>query len=119
MSSIQHNFLEYLCLNHNVLTKSNDIIDFLDKYDSSKNIEEKKLISSIFELLFGLSIEAINSLQIIICKKDRLSKEENEKKELYKLIQIHTTIIRDLENDITELRDNYWKLNQLIIKQKK
>lgn len=119
MSSIQHNFLEYLRVNHNVLTKSNDIIDFLDKYDSSKNIEEKKIISSVFELLFGLSIESIYSIQLIICKKDKLSKEENEKKELYKLIQSHTTIIKELENDIVELRGNYWKLNQLIIKQNK
>ena len=116
MLSNPEKIADYLMLKYKMRQPRKTIIEMLDKYSTS-NIEDKKIINGVFEILFGLSIESLDTISqsLNIDSIDSIDSKEL----LYDTINKLNSTISNLESEIEELRDSYWNLNQLIIKQKK
>jgi len=113
MLSNPERLAKYLIINYKLRQPRKTIIDMLEKYSTS-NIEDKKIINGVFEILFGLSIESLDTIS------QSLNIDSIDSKDiLYDTINKLNSTISNLESEIEELRDSYWNLNQLIIKQKK
>ena len=116
MLSNPEKIADYLMLKYKLRQPRKPIIEMLEKYSSS-NIEDKKIINGVFEILFGLSIESLDTISQSL-KVDSVDSIDS-KELLYDTINKLNSTISNLESEIEELRDSYWNLNQLIIKQKK
>jgi hypothetical protein len=116
MLSNPERLAKYLIINYKLRQPRKTIIEMLDKYSTS-NIEDKKIINGVFEILFGLSIESLDTISqsLNIDSIDSIDSKDI----LYDTINKLNSTISNLESEIEELRDSYWNLNQLIIKQKK
>ena len=116
MLSNPERLAKYLIINYKLRQPRKTIIDMLEKYSTS-NIEDKKIINGVFEILFGLSIESLDTISqsLNIDSIDSIDSKDI----LYDTINKLNSTISNLESEIEELRDSYWNLNQLIIKQKK
>lgn len=119
MLSNPERLAKYLIINYKLRQPRKTIIDMLEKYSTS-NIEDKKIINGVFEILFGLSIESLDTISQSL-KVDSIDSIDSidSKDILYDTINKLNSTISNLESEIEELRDSYWNLNQLIIKQKK
>ena len=119
MLSNPEKIADYLMLKYKLRQPRKPIIEMLEKYSSS-NIEDKKIINGVFEILFGLSIESLDTISQSLKVDSVDSVDSIDSKELlYDTINKLNSTISNLESEIEELRDSYWNLNQLIIKQKK
>jgi len=122
MLSNPEKIADYLMLKYKLRQPRKPIIEMLEKYSSS-NIEDKKIINGVFEILFGLSIESLDtisqSLKVVSVDSVDSVDSIDSKELLYDTINKLNSTISNLESEIEELRDSYWNLNQLIIKQKK
>ena len=108
MNSNTEKVVDYLMVKHHLHTPRTKIIELLE--NSSDNN-----ISDVCEIFFGLSIKSLYN----ISKSTKSSSDyidNNEKIKLYDTINRLSLTISNLETEISELRDNYWKLNQSIIK---
>jgi len=86
----------------------------LDKYKT--DTRNREIYNSVFMSLFGLTLESLHTL----ASKYDFKKEYNDisetMKELQTTINSLTGKIELLVNENSELRENYWKLNQSLIK---
>ena len=105
----------YIKIRYNTRLDKEKLTTLLINYNSVYEISHKTLINSIFESLFGLTLYSLNKLALNY--NGRESKLDNTIKELQDYINDLSNKIDMLTKDNEELRDNYWRLNQSIIKQ--
>ena len=106
---------EYLKSKHNLRMDTDKCISLLDTYENGNKVL-KSHISMIFMVLFELSIESINELA-----KDSPTVEntvDTTIKEISVKINTLAKEITELRLQNEELKDNYWKLNQSVLKSK-
>ena len=105
----------YIKIRYKTRLDKEKLTTLLRNYNSVYEISYKTLINSIFESLFGLTLDSLNKLALNY--NGRESKLDNTIKELQDYINDLSNKIDMLTKDNEELRDNYWRLNQSIIKQ--
>lgn len=107
----------YINRKYNLKIDKSNFSVLLDKYKT--DTRNREIYNSIFMTLFGLTLESLHTLAL----KYDFKKEYNDISEIMKELQ---TTINSLTEKIellvienSELRDNYWKLNQSLIKANK
>ena len=105
----------YIQIRYKIVLDKEKLTTLLRNYNSVYEISHKTLINSIFESLFGLTLDSLNKLALNY--NGRESKLDNTIKELQDYINDLSNKIDMLTKDNEELRENYWRLNQSIIKQ--
>tara|TARA_B110000285_G_C14898569_1_gene502071 strand:- start:298 stop:669 length:372 start_codon:yes stop_codon:yes gene_type:complete len=95
------------------------LMELLTNYNSVYDESQKLLINMVFESLFGLTIESLNNLAlnnlalnyngIELTLDDTITEIQQNINDLSSKI-----ILLSQENE--ELRENYWRLNQSIVK---
>ena len=107
----------YINRKYNLKIDKSNFSVLIDNYKT--NTKYREIYNSIFMSLFGLSFE---SLHILALKYD-FKKEYNDisetMKELQTTINSLTEKIELLVIENSDLRENYWKLNQSLLKSKK
>ena len=105
----------YIQIRYKTILDKEKLTTLLRNYNSVYEISYKTLINSIFESLFGLTLDSLNKLALNY--NGRELKLDNTIKELQDYINDLSNKIDMLTKDNEELRENYWRLNQSIIKQ--
>jgi uncharacterized protein YaaN involved in tellurite resistance len=91
------------------------LMELLTKYNSVYDDSQKLLINIVFESLFGLTIDSLNNLALNYNGRE-LSLDDTIK-EIQQSINDLSSKISLLSQENEELRENYWRLNQSIVKQ--
>ena len=89
----------------------------LDKYKTDTKFTE--IYSNMFVTLFGLTLESLNSLALEYDFKKEYSDITESMKEIQTTINSLSEKIDLLLVENSDLRDNYWRLNQSLLKGKK
>ena len=105
----------YIQIRYKIVLDKEKLTTLLRNYNSVYEISHKTLINSIFESLFGLTLDSLNKLALNY--NGRELKLDNTINKLQDYINDLSNKIDMLTKDNEELRDNYWRLNQSIIKQ--
>lgn len=105
----------YIQIRYNTRLNKDKLLELFNNYNLAYEESQKLLISSIFESLFGLTLESLNNLALSYNGRE-LSLDDTIK-ELQKSINDLSSKIDILTQDNEELRENYWRLNQSIVKQ--
>ena len=109
----------YNYINHKYnlkIDKSNFSV-LIDNYKT--NTKYREIYNSIFMSLFGLSFESLNTLALKYDFKKEYNDISETMKELQTTINSLTEKIELLVIENSDLRENYWKLNQSLLKSKK
>ena len=109
--------VNYIQMKYNTSLNKEKLIVLLCEYNSKYNQAQKKLINTIFESIFGLTLESLNNLALNYNGKELTL--DDTIKELQQSINDLSNKIDILKQDNQEIRENYWRLNQSIIKQSK
>ena len=107
--------VNYIELRYKTRLDKEKLIELLTNYNSAYEESQQLLISMIFESLFGLTLESLNNLAQSYNGRE-LSLDDSIK-ELQQSINDLSDKIDILTKDNEELRENYWRLNQSIVKQ--
>jgi len=105
----------YIQIRYKIVLDKEKLTTLLRNYNSVYEISHKTLINYIFESLFGLTLDSLNKLALNY--NGRELKLDNTINKLQDYIIELSNKIDMLTKDNEELRDNYWRLNQSIIKQ--
>lgn len=105
----------YIQIRYKTRLDKEKLIVLMSNYNSTYNPSQKILISTIFESLFGLTLDSLNNLAqsyngIELSLDDTIKSLQQSINDLSNKIDI-------LTKDNEELRENYWRLNQSIVKQ--
>jgi hypothetical protein len=107
---------KYMCVKYNFKIEKDDFILMLDKYKTETKFTE--IYNNIFITLFGLTLDSLNSLALDYDFKKEYNSISDSMKELQTTINILSEKIDLLGGENRDLRDNYWRLNQSLIKSK-
>jgi len=115
MSLNPEKLANYIQIRYKTRLHKEKLIVLMSNYNSTYNLSQQILISDIFESLFGLTLDSLNNLAqnyngIELSLDDSI-------KELQQSINDLSNKIDILTQDNQELRENYWRLNQSIVKQ--
>ena len=105
----------YINRKYNLKIEKEAFFLMLDKYKTETKFTE---INNIFLALFGLTLESLNTLALKYDFKKEYNDISETMKELQTTINSLTEKIELLVIENSELRDNYWRLNQSLIKSK-
>ena len=105
----------YIKIRYNTRLDKEKLTTLLINYNSVYEISHKTLINSIFESLFGITLYSLNKLALNYNGSEL--RFDNTIKELQDYINELSNKIDMITKDNEELRENYWRLNQSIIKQ--
>jgi len=105
----------YIQIRYKTRLDKEKLIELLINYNSTYEESQQQLISMLFESLFGLTLESLNNLAQSYNGRE-LSLDDSIK-ELQQSINDLSDKIDILTKDNEELRENYWRLNQSIVKQ--
>ena len=105
--------VNYLQIRYNTRLNKPKLIELLNNYNSNYTFSQKKLINTIFESLFGLSLQSLNNLSLTSIGK--VINLDNTINELQQSINDLSNKIDILQQDNEELRENYWRLNKSVI----
>ena len=86
----------------------------IDKYKT--DTRNREIYNSVFMTLFGLTLESLHTLALKYEFKNEYNDISESMKELQTTINSLTEKIELLVIENSELRDNYWKLNQSLLK---
>jgi hypothetical protein len=89
----------------------------LDKYNV--DVKNKEVYNSVFMTMFGLTLESLNILALEYEFKNEYNDISSAIKELQTTINSLSQKIDLLLVENSDLRDNYWRLNQSLLKSKK
>ena len=106
----------YICVKYNFKIDKESFFLMFDKYKSNSKFTE--IYNNIFLTLFGLTLESLNSLALEYDFKKEYSNITESMKELQTTINSLSEKIDLLLVENSELRENYWRLNQSILKLK-
>ena len=107
----------YIEIKYNVYGDKSKLIELLENYNDAFDPNQTKIINKMFESLYGMSIELLNKLALQYNGTQCVSSSINTSlKELTDVINELSSKIDILTKDNEELRSNYWRLNQSIIK---
>lgn len=109
----------YNYINHKYnlkIDKSNFSV-LIDNYKTDTKYRE--IYNSVFMTLFGLTLESLHTLALKYDFKKEYNDISETMKELQTTINSLTEKIELLVIENSELRDNYWRLNQSLLKSKK
>jgi hypothetical protein len=106
----------YMCVKYNFKIDKDAFILMLDKYKTNSKFTE--IYNNIFITLFGLTLESLNSLALEYDFKKEYNSISDSMKELQTTINSLSEKIDLLGVENSDLRDNYWRLNQSILKSK-
>ena len=104
----------YMCVKYNLKIEKKAFILILDKYKTDTKFTE--IYNNMFVTLFGLTLESLNSLALEYDFKKEYSYITETMKELQTTINSLSEKIDLLLVENSDLRDNYWRLNQSIVK---
>lgn len=107
----------YMCVKYNLKIEKEAFILILDKYKTDTKFTE--IYSNMFVTLFGLTLESLNSLALEYDFKKEYSYITETMKELQTTINSLSEKIDLLVVENSDLRDNYWRLNQSLLKANK
>ena len=104
----------YIQIRYKTRLDKDKLIELLRNYNSTYEESQQQLISMLFESLFGLTLESLNNLALSyngreISLDDTINELQQSINDLSKKIDL-------LSQNNEELRENYWRLNQSIIK---
>jgi hypothetical protein len=86
----------------------------LDKFKT--DTRNREIYNSVFMTMFGLTLESLHTLALKYEFKNEYNDISESMKELQTTINSLTEKIELLVIENSELRDNYWKLNQSLLK---
>ena len=109
----------YHYINHkyNLKIEKESFITLLNKYKTETKFTE--IYNSIFITMFGLTIESLNTLALKYDFKKQYNDISETMKELQNTINSLSEKIDLLLLENSELRENYWRLNQSLLNSKK
>jgi hypothetical protein len=112
----KHSLYNYMCVKYNFKIEKDAFILMVDKYKTNSKFTE--IYNNIFITLFGLTLESLNSLALDYDFKKEYNSISDSMKELQTTINSLSEKIDLLGVENSDLRDNYWRLNQSILKSK-
>jgi hypothetical protein len=115
MKLIPEKLVNFIQIRYKTRLNKEKLMELLTNYNSVYDESQKLLISMVFEILFGLTIESLNNLALNYNGRE-LSLDDTIK-EMQQSINDLSSKIDILTQDNEELRENYWRLNQSIVKQ--
>ena len=115
MKLIPEKLVNFIQIRYKSRLNKEKLMELLTNYNSVYDEHQKLLISMVFEILFGLTIESLNNLALNYNGRE-LSLDDTIK-EMQQSINDLSSKIDILTQDNEELRENYWRLNQSIVKQ--
>ena len=107
----------YINRKYNLKIDKSNFSVLLDKYKT--DTRNREIYNSVFMTLFGLTLESLHTLSLKYDFKKEYNDISETMKELQTTINSLTEKIELLVIENSELRDNYWRLNQSLLKSKK
>ena len=107
----------YINRKYNIKIEKYHFRVLLDKYKTDTKYRE--IYNSVFMTLFGLTLESLHTLALKYDFKKEYNDISETMKELQTTINSLTEKIELLIIENSELRENYWRLNQSLLKSKK
>jgi hypothetical protein len=108
------NLYNYINHKYNLKINKSHFRVLLDKYKT--DTRNREVYNSVFMTLFGLTLESLHTLALKYDFKKEYNDISETMKELKTTINSLTEKIELLVNENSELRDNYWRLNQSLLK---
>lgn len=105
----------YIQIRYKTRLDKEKLIELLKNYNSTYEESQQLLINMIFKSLFGLTLDSLNNLALSYNGRE-LSLDDSIK-ELQQSINDLSSKIDNLTKENEDLRENYWRLNQSIVKQ--
>jgi hypothetical protein len=105
----------YIQIRYNTRLDKEKLIELLKNYNSTYEESQQLLINMIFKSLFGLTLDSLNN--VALSYNGRELSLDDSIKELQQSINDLSSKIDNLTKENEDLRENYWRLNQSIVKQ--
>ena len=115
MKLIPEKLFSFIQIRYKTRLNKEKLMELLTNYNSVYDEHQKLLISMVFESLFGLTIDSLNNLALNYNGRE-LSLDDTIM-EIQNSINDLSSTISLLSQENEELRENYWRLNQSIVKQ--
>ena len=104
----------YINRKYNLKIDKSNFSVLIDNYKTDTKYRE--IYNSIFMVLFGLTLDSLNTLALEYDFKTEYNDISETMKELQTTINSLTEKIELLVIENSDLRENYWQLNQSLIK---